>query len=404
MAYENVSIIIFSNNHIQLIMKILKITFPLLIVTILAIYARQYYTLLPSSLSNALLYFPPLLIIIATAITLHFNQIRILSYLIVISTLYLLSSYGILVDSFTFSLFATFTPLLLLVTILMKQQSVFTIRALPIYFVFILVILFSLWLIREQPEWATYYLTSQWLPARYFDWTQIPQTSLLIFLITFISLIALTSIRQDHLTLTGLGVLILLWIGLHFRSQGSDLIILTSAGLILCLINVLQESWRMAYLDELTQLPGRRAMREKLQSLLGIYTLAMVDIDFFKKFNDSYGHDTGDDALRMIAAKLQNVTGGGSVYRYGGEEFTIVFSNKSVDQVKEHLETLRQNIADSPFVVNRRSKQRKNKSVKITVSIGAADSIDINTAEETLKKADKALYRAKKKGRNCLAT
>jgi diguanylate cyclase (GGDEF)-like protein len=159
----------------------------------------------------------------------------------------------------------------------------------------------------------------------------------------------------------------------------------------------------MAYLDELTQLPGRRAMREKIQSLLGIYSLAMVDIDFFKKFNDSYGHETGDDALRMIAAKLQNVTGGGSVYRYGGEEFTIIFTNKSVAQVKEHLEALRQDIANSPFVVNRRSKESKNKSVKITVSIGVADSIGINTAEETLKIADKALYKAKKKGRNCIS-
>jgi diguanylate cyclase (GGDEF)-like protein len=384
-------------------MKILKITFPLLIVTILAIYARKYYNLLPSSLNNALEYFPPLLIIISSAITIHFNQIRILSYLIIISALYFFLSHDILTDYFIFTLFATLTPVLLLVIILMKQQSVFTIRALPFYFIFILALLFSLWLIRDQPEWATYYLTSQWLPARYFDWTQISQSSLFIFLIIFISLIALTSIRQDQLTITGIAVLIIVSIGLNFKIKDSDLIILTSAGLLLCLINVLQESWRMAYLDELTQLPGRRAMREKMQSLLGIYTLAMVDIDFFQKFNDSYGHEIGDDALRMIAVKLQNVTGGGSVYRYGGEEFTIIFTNKSTDQVKEHLEALRQNIADSSFVVNRRSQQRKNKSVKITVSIGVADSIGINTAEETLKKADKALYKAKKKGRNCIA-
>lgn len=385
-------------------MKIIKITFPLLIVTILAFYAKQYYSQLPPSLSNALQYFPPLLILFATAITLHFNQIRILSYLIIISALYFLLNYDILNDSFKFTLFATFIPLLLLVTILIKQQSVFTIRALPFYLIYVAALVFALWLIREQPQWATHYLTNQWLPDRYFDWTQISQSSLLIMLITFICLIALTSIRQDQSSVTGVAVLIIVSIGLHYKTQDSDLIILTSAGLILCLINVLQESWSMAYLDELTQLPGRRAMREKLQSLLGVYSLAMVDIDFFKKFNDSYGHETGDDALRMIAAKLQNVTGGGSVYRYGGEEFTIVFTNKSVDQVKEHLEKLRQNIADSPFVVNRRSKQRKNKSVKITISIGVADSIDINTAEETLKKADKALYKAKKKGRNCIAT
>lgn len=385
-------------------MKILKIIFPLIIVTILAIYAKHNYNLLPTSIINALQYFPILLIVFATAISLHFNQIRILSYLIVISTLYFSLTYNIFSDPFKFTLFATFTPLILLLTILIKQQSVFTIRALSFYLIFIITLVFSLWLIREKPEWATNYLSMHWLPIRYFDWTQIPQTSLIIFLITFIILIALSSMRQDHLTITGLAVLILLLIGLHFRSQDSDLIILTSAGLILCLINVLQESWRMAYLDELTHLSGRRALREKLQSLIGLYTLAMVDIDFFKKFNDSYGHETGDDALRMIAAKLQNVTGGGIVYRYGGEEFTIVFTNKGVSQVKEHLEKLRLNIADSPFVVNRRSKQRKNKSVNITVSIGVADSTGINSAEETLKNADKALYKAKKKGRNCLAT
>jgi len=202
-------------------------------------------------------------------------------------------------------------------TLLINQHIIFTIRALPLYLIYIAALLLALWLLRERPEWATYYLSIDWLPERYFDWTQIPQTSLIIFLITFISFIGLVSIRQDNLTLTGLAVLILLGVGLHFRSQGSDLIILTSAGLILCLINVLQESWRMAYLDELTLLPGRRALREKLQSLIGVYSLAMVDIDFFKKFNDNYGHEIGDDALRMVATKLQNVTGGGSAYRYG---------------------------------------------------------------------------------------
>ena len=230
-----------------------------------------------------------------------------------------------------------------------------------------------------------------------------------MFVSVFIGIIVLFSNRQDHLTSTGFGVFIILLIGLQHLPNNQDLIFLISSGLLLCLINVLQESWRMAYLDELTQLPGRRAMREKLQSLVGLYTLAMVDIDFFKKFNDSYGHETGDDALRMIAAKLQKITGGGSVYRYGGEEFTIVFANKSVDQVKAHLETLRADIASSPFVVNRRTKNgiskgksMRNKSVEITVSIGVADSIGISSSEETLKKADKALYRAKKKGRNCI--
>lgn len=384
-------------------MKIIKITFPLLIISLLAILSRRYYNQLPNSVDIAIQYLPILLILFTVAITLHFNQIRILSYLFIISALYYLLSYGQLDDSFNLVLFATFTPIILLLTMLLKQQNVFSVRALPFYFIFIFVILFSLWLIKEKPDWATHYLSNQWLPNQYFAWTLIPQTSLLILFLTFISLISLFSIRQNSLTLTGIAVFIILIFGLQFNLKDSDLIILIASGLLLCLINVLQESWAMAYLDELTQLPGRRALREKLQSLLGIYSIAMVDIDFFKKFNDSYGHETGDDALRMIASKLEKITGGGSVYRYGGEEFTVVFTNKTVNQVKEHLETLRKTIESSPFVVNRRTKQRKNKNVKITISIGIADSIDIATAEETLKKADKALYKAKKKGRNCIA-
>ncbi len=383
-------------------MRIFKAVLPLLIISVLTLYARQYYALLPDSIMNALQYLPVLLIVFITAVSLHFNQSRIFLYLIILSSLYFLLEYQLLDNTLRFNLFATLTPALLLLTMLIKQQGVFTIRALPLYLLFIFAFVFSLWSIREEPTWAIHYLSNPWLPQQYFDWTQISQTSLAVFVAVFIGIIVSFSSRQDHLTATGFGVFIILLIGLQHLPNNQDLILLISSGLLLCLINVLQESWRMAYLDELTQLPGRRAMREKLQSLVGLYSLAMVDIDFFKKFNDSYGHETGDDALRMIAAKLKKVTGGGSVYRYGGEEFTLVFSNKSVDQVKEHLEKLRADIASSPFVVNRRTKQKKNKSVAITVSIGVADSIGINSSEETLKKADKALYKAKKKGRNCI--
>ncbi len=383
-------------------MKIFKSILPLLIVTFTAFYARQYYAALPTSLIDALQYLPVLLIVFIAALSLHFNQSRLFLYLIILSSLYFILEHYVLDEAFKFNIFTTMAPLILLLTILIRQQGVFTIHALPVYLLFVLTLLFSLWLMREKPDWAVHYLSSQWLPVQYFDWTQISQTNIGIFVIVFISVIALISIRQDHLTATGLGILIVLYIAMSYKPQGNDLTLLICSGLLLCLITVLQESWKMAYLDELTQLPGRRAMREKMQSLIGLYTLAMVDIDFFKKFNDSYGHETGDDALRMIAAKLQKVTGGGSVYRYGGEEFTLIFTNKSVDQVKDHLEKLRADIANSPFVVNRRTNQRKNKSVKITVSIGVADSIGISSTEETLKKADKALYKAKKKGRNCI--
>ena len=177
----------------------------------------------------------------------------------------------------------------------------------------------------------------------------------------------------------------------------------------MCLYAVLQESWRMAYLDELTELPARRALREKFQKMGGTYTVAMLDVDHFKKFNDSYGHDTGDAVLRMIATKMNRVTGGGACYRYGGEEFSVIFNGKDSEDAKPHLEELRETIASTPFIINRasrrksdnRSRQKKKKSVKVTVSIGVADSMSAASSPwDVLKSADKALYRAKSKGRN----
>ena len=173
----------------------------------------------------------------------------------------------------------------------------------------------------------------------------------------------------------------------------------------------------MAYLDELTELPARRALRDRFQKISGTYAVSMLDVDHFKKFNDTYGHDTGDAVLRMIAARLKKVTGGGTSYRYGGEEFTVVFNGKSTEEVIPHLDALRESIANTPFVVNRASRRSddnnrntgvnnkagKRQTVQVTISAGVADSANSNASPwEIIKQADKALYRAKKKGRNCV--
>lgn len=167
----------------------------------------------------------------------------------------------------------------------------------------------------------------------------------------------------------------------------------------------------MAYLDELTELPARRALREKFQGMGGQYAVAMLDIDHFKKFNDTYGHDTGDDVLRMMAAKLRKVAGAGLPYRYGGEEFAIVFTGKTSDEVKSHLDDLCKIIADSRFIINRQDRRGGNRkpnkkekqAVQVTASIGFAMSNGKGSSPwDILKLADKALYRAKKEGRNCV--
>ncbi len=97
-----------------------------------------------------------------------------------------------------------------------------------------------------------------------------------------------------------------------------------TAGLIL-VSSIVENSYFLAYHDELTTLPGRRAFNDALFHLQEPYAVAVVDIDHFKSFNDTYGHETGDQVLRLVAARLAGVTGGGQAYRVGGEEFSILF-------------------------------------------------------------------------------
>lgn len=184
-----------------------------------------------------------------------------------------------------------------------------------------------------------------------------------------------------------------------------------TAGLTL-VISIIETSLGLAYQDELTGLPTRRAFDETLAKLGSRYTIAMIDVDFFKKFNDRYGHQVGDQVLRLIASKLEQSTGGGKAYRYGGEEFAMIFPGKDVNESLPHLEALRQIVEESKFVI--RSKERRSQRAKaikkfmesrsqeaVTISIGIADDGDGSSrAEDVIKAADQALYQAKREGRN----
>jgi diguanylate cyclase (GGDEF)-like protein len=181
----------------------------------------------------------------------------------------------------------------------------------------------------------------------------------------------------------------------------------------LLLIILVQELFELAYVDELTNIPGRKALEKNMASLGRHYSLAMLDVDHFKKFNDTYGHDVGDQVLRMVAQQINNVSGGGKAFRYGGEEFTILFPGKNVDQVKIHLEMVREAIAT--YTLNLRDNERpqddkqgkqqrgskQSNGVSVTISIGVAEkTAELSDAKEVIKMADKALYKAKSAGRN----
>ena len=127
-------------------------------------------------------------------------------------------------------------------------------------------------------------------------------------------------------------------------------------------VSMVETSYLLAYHDELTTLPSRRAFHEALLRLQAPYSIAMVDIDHFKRCNDTYGHDTGDQVLRMVAARLARVTGGGQAYRCGGEEFAIVFPGKTTKDVLEHLEQLRASIEASSFRLRGSNKDRRQEA------------------------------------------
>ena len=186
-----------------------------------------------------------------------------------------------------------------------------------------------------------------------------------------------------------------------------------STGGLILIIAVLETSYAMAYRDELTQLPSRRSLNETLLKLGDSYSIGMLDVDNFKKFNDTYGHEAGDQALRMVASKLSTIAGGGKPFRYGGEEFTVVFPDKSVGEAYTYLDTMRKMIEQSAFTVrgkDRRRQAKKSKAaqngtrdveVNVTVSVGVAARDEERTSPDlVIRSADKALYRAKAKGRN----
>lgn len=228
-------------------------------------------------------------------------------------------------------------------------------------------------------------------------------------LFTVILLLLWRSISTASLSVVAILVSVLVWSFEHYQLLDLPWSIILTILVSYYILVVVVDSYSLAYRDELTGLPSRRALKQLSLSLGSSYTLAMVDIDHFKKFNDKYGHDIGDQVLKLVASKLTEVKNGGKVFRYGGEEFTIVFPRKSLAQSKQELERILKLIANYKMVIRdpkRQSKQERtnnkttNKKVSVTISIGVATRTQKQKFEQTLKVADQALYKAKKAGRN----
>jgi len=272
------------------------------------------------------------------------------------------------------------------------------------------------------------------LPRSWFAWTSIPQPALLAFLLAFGLLFFRYALYRKPAESGMLWSLVAA--GLSLQS-GSGIGTVSSAyvataGLIIA-SSVIENFYVLAYHDELTSLPSRRAFNDALLRLEAPYAIAAVDIDHFKSFNDTYGHEVGDQVLRMVAGKLARVSGGGRAFRVGGEEFSILFPGKTAQAISSDLELLRAVIERSAFSLRtpeerrrvsrgsdrRTSPRSKSKRAQptearavdifVTVSIGVAEAKAAkpgmkhtfeSSVQRVVRAADKALYRAKESGRN----
>lgn len=283
-------------------------------------------------------------------------------------------------------------------------------------------------LCRPQPAVGSSMFHGALLDRAWFSWSSIPQISWLAFGVTMGTLVALYVTHHKAFESSFAWALGSFYLALNMGGVGNVARAYVATAATILVVSIIEASYVMAYHDELTGLPSRRAFNDARLQLEAPFSVAVVDIDHFKKFNDTYGHETGDDVLCMVADRLTRVTGGGQAFRVGGEEFSILFPGKHAEQAVEHLELLRATIEASVFRLRgsdrraaprgsdrRKTAGRKKKTtaaratssqlytheLSVTVSIGVAQpDAKHASVERVLQLADKALYRAKKAGRN----
>lgn len=241
--------------------------------------------------------------------------------------------------------------------------------------------------------------------------------TLLVALVALVGLVLL-SVRNEDVEAALIGAFVSLYLVLALLHVEHISVAMSTAAALCLVWGLLRSSHAMAYRDELTGLPGRRALNERLKMLGGSFSIAMLDVDHFKRVNDTYGHDVGDEVLKLVASRFRRIGGGGTAYRYGGEEFCIVFPRKELDATIAPLERVREEIANYTMSLRdrdlrpQRAKEGSRKrgatrlgsnQLSVTISGGIASrSAEYPDSESVIAAADRKLYHSKKAGRNRL--
>jgi diguanylate cyclase (GGDEF)-like protein len=296
-----------------------------------------------------------------------------------------------------------FAPWLLLAAAALPERGPFARRNL----VLILLLLIAIWLTFDAPEHVWSSLRGA-LPFGLLNFSAGGFAAALTFCAA--SLCLLRWVLNGAPMEAGLGIVLGLAAFALLPTMRSDASSTALAFAGTCaLFAVLYASYRMAFMDALSGLPNRRALDETLAQLSGDYAIAMVDVDHFKLFNDTHGHAAGDRVLQAVAQQLRRERRG-RAFRYGGEEFCLLFTGSRhrnaaamCEEARARIEATRVRIRSTPAKPKRgQSSGRVDTSeVKVTASIGLAFRDEqTRFPSEVIKAADQALYRAKAKGRN----
>ncbi len=392
------------------------------VVVIAQLLATQGPTL-PATLSGLRVYGPYAALLLAGALSLWFGRGR--AFLTVLCMALAYVAYRTLLYAglqppparIAFAALCVFVPANFALFSLLSERGLFNLFGLRRLLLVATEVALTFWLIEAD---ATAF--ADWVAGPFFNFawmkaSPIPQGAIVVMVLSLLVVGGRALTLDTPVDAAMAGALIAFGLACEKVAQPNSFALFISCGALILLIGVLQDSRRMAFRDELTGLPSRRALNERLMGLGHDFTIAMLDVDHFKQFNDTYGHDVGDQVLRMVAAELRQVRRGGRAYRYGGEEFALVFRGRGVREVIGELEMVRTGVAQHRIALrsadrpaegttarNLREGQALRKILTVTISIGVAESNEkLRTPDEVLKAADRALYRAKDKGRNTVS-
>jgi diguanylate cyclase (GGDEF)-like protein len=413
-------------------LRILAVPGAILLVALLSLVLGRF---VPESFAALGVLGPYTVLLLGAAISFWFNRGR--AFIALVSLLFGYAGYHIALgsgpDSFAaravFTAVAIFVPLNLLVVLLLVERGIFHYRNYRWLLLAAVEVSLTAWVAAAGRIRFSGTAWQDLLDIWFLRAAPSPFLGRALMAAAFAMAVAKAWRGRSPLDIGMAGALVALFIACQWpATPGVFGTFIAAAGSIL-LLAVLQESHRMAFRDELTGLPSRRALDERLVALGPEYTIAMVDVDHFKKFNDTHGHDVGDQVLRLVGAQLSEMPDSAKAYRYGGEEFAVLFECP-LNEALPQLETLRNLIEEYRMTVRTQQRRReardgsdrradtgkprpskgndgppqsqlRHQELSVTVSIGAAERNESHPAPaDVIRAADEALYRAKDKGRN----